>query len=196
MGLTCTVPPVLEAVTLAELKNHLRITWDTEDGPLRIFLDYAIETVQAKTWRALLTSTWRLKLDKFPADRTQRFGNDLAIYLPRPPLQSVTSIQYLDTAGDLVTFTDAEISLSEPGRIVATNGWPATKSVPDAVTITFVAGYTSAGGIPKAARAAILLAAGELYEGRENRESIGTNTVVDDLCRQCGCNDWRICDSL
>ena len=97
----------------------------------------------------------------------------LAIYLPRPPLQSVTSIVYTDSEGAHYT-VDADSYIadtaSELGSIVLSYGasWPSVTLRPTAgVEITYVAGYGDAASVPQRAKQAILLLVGHWYEQRE-----------------------------
>jgi hypothetical protein len=70
----------------------------------------------------------------------------MEIILPRGPVITVDSIQYIDGTGTPQTldptlyFVD---NMSEPCRILPAygRGWPATQWVPNAVTIKFTAGY-------------------------------------------------------
>ena len=89
--------------------------------------------------------------------------------VPVPPLQSVTSIKYLDTAGaeqTLASYTYRVDAVREPGRIALDYGkyWPSTYPVMNAVTVRFVAGYAT---VPEPIRWALLMLINELYEQRQ-----------------------------
>lgn len=125
--------------------------------------------IEAWEWRAHITQTWQLVLDRFPP---LRCGRDWTIYVPRPPLQSVSSITYLDNEGDQQTLASSKYrvdSSSRVGRITPAYGesWPATRPVTGAVTITFVAGYGDAAtDVPEETRQAILILAGQMWVQR------------------------------
>jgi len=101
--------------------------------------------------RALITQTWELTLDRFPfysADNTRS-----EILLPRPPLQSVTSITYTDIDGATQTLASANYkvdTIGEPGRVVPAYGlsWPSTRNEINAVTVRYVCGYGAAATVP------------------------------------------------
>lgn len=98
----------------------------------------------------------------------------------RPPLLTITSIAYVDTNGDSQTFSSDDYSAdldSIPGRAVLNYGesWPSTRTQPQAVTVTFTAGYGTAAAVPEEYKAAIKLLAAHLYE---NREPHITGTIV------------------
>lgn len=139
-----------------------------EDTYLENLLTTAREQVEEETWRALITQTWTLKLDEFP--------DCGEILLPRPPCQSVTSISYQDTANVTQTLAASQYTVitdDEPGRIVEAYNvdWPDTYDVPNAVTITYVAGYGLANAVPKRLKHAIMMLAAHWYE---NREAVGS----------------------
>ena len=162
---TLVTPPAVEPVTLEELKSHLYVDHDADDALLALYAQAARVAVEAECWRAILTQTWDLFLPAWPADGV--------IVLPRPPLQSVTSITYRD--GDNVTTTLAAATYevdtaSEPGRVVMAVGqsWPsATLAASNPIRVRFVAGWADAASVPGMIKAAILLQAGELYVQRE-----------------------------
>lgn len=173
--------PALEPVSLDEAKRHCRIIGDDEDDDLSRLITAAREVVEAgESWsleRALITQTLRVTLDGFPCD-------DTPIQLPRPPLLTVSSITYYDTANVSTTHTASLYTTelnNDPGRVMPIGGqiWPTTYDRPGAVTITYTAGYgATAASVPAAIRQAILLIVGDLYA---NRESFVTGTIVNVL---------------
>lgn len=124
--------------------------------------------------RALMPQTWEEQIDAFPADPAA-----LGIELALPPLQSVTSIKYLDT--DLVEQTlsaalYAVDTTREPGMVVPGEaGWPTTGVAINAVKIRFVAGYADAAAVPGEIKGAIVAV------GAHWLESLGVTEDVRDL---------------
>jgi hypothetical protein len=59
--------------------------------------------------------------------------------------------------------------------------WPSTYVRPDAVTVTYVAGWTAAASVPACLRAWCLQAVATLYE---NREQTITGTIAAELPRE------------
>jgi len=97
------------------------------------------------------------------------------IDLPRPPLQSVESIKYLDTAGSEQTMPPdsyvIDASSDEIGRIALawTQYWPITRCSINSVLIRFMAGYGDAPeDVPQTIRQGILIEISNLYENRED----------------------------
>lgn len=162
MSSTLITAPAAEPLSLVEAKSHLRADGTDEDALISSLIAAAREQVQTVTRRALVTQTWSLKLDSFPA----------LIEVPRPPLITVASITYVDVGGDTQTLAASRYTVdadSEPGRIVPVYGdaWPATRSVPNAVTVQFDAGYGAAADVPQPIKQAMLLLIGHWYEHRE-----------------------------
>jgi uncharacterized phiE125 gp8 family phage protein len=95
--------------------------------------------------------------------------------LPKPPLQSVTSIQYYDIDDNPAVTVDSSTYLvdadSWPGRIYLRDGqsWPSvTLREIGGVVIQFVAGYGDADDVPAPIRQAMQLILSDWYENREN----------------------------
>lgn len=163
LSLRQTVAPTQEPLTIEELREHLRIDTTDEDALLLLYAQAAREQVERTTRRQLLTATYQLLLDGFSSCR---------VLLPRAPLQSVTSVAYLDTAGasqTLATSVYGVDTASEPGRLYLKSAqtWPSTLSQPQAVTVTYKAGWLTRGEVPGMLKAAMLLIVGHLYEHRE-----------------------------
>jgi uncharacterized phiE125 gp8 family phage protein len=141
----------------------------TQDSTLAAALKDAREWAESVTGRQLLQADWKLTLDRWPCG---------PIELPMPPLQSVTSIEYLDTAGTLQTLDADTYVVTAPsgprcraGSISLAYGqcWPFALCQADAIRITFRAGYGStAASVPGPIVRAIRLAIGTFYEQREN----------------------------
>lgn len=168
-GPGCVVRPTLEPISLAELKTHLRVDDDDDDELLSAIIQASREYVEVITRRALLTQTWDLCLQEWPADDF--------IKLPYGKLQSVTSVKWKDTDGTETTLTVTTDYLVETngdgiGRVVLPYGvsWPSGTLYPsNPITIRYVCGWTSASLIPASIKAACKLIAADLYQNREGQ---------------------------
>ncbi len=152
----------------------------TADPELVSWITAARMFCERFTHRSLITTTWELGLDGFPyyplSTQYQASVAANAVQLPQAPLQSVTSIIYVDTAGATQTWNSSNYTVDTPagptagpGSIVP--GWsvfyPVTRTVPNAVTIRFVAGYGSAGAVPAPIKSAMKLLIGLWHANRE-----------------------------
>jgi uncharacterized phiE125 gp8 family phage protein len=158
------------------MKAHLRIDNNASDGPLTSLIVAARNVIEEKLERSLITQTWRLTLDRFPDGEFNRetgLWEQGRITVPRPRLQTVSSITYVDTDGTTQTLDPTLYSTDpngEPGRISPAFDqlWPTTRDQMNAVTITYTAGYgTTAAYVPVPILLAIKLLVGHWYENRE-----------------------------
>jgi len=168
-GPGCVVKPIIEPLSLAEIKSHLRVDDTSDDEMLSTIIQVAREQVEDITRRALLTSTWDFVLQEWPIENY--------IKLPYGNLQSVTSVKWKDTDGvetTLVAGTDylVETNGENIGRVVLPYGesWPSDTLYPsNPITIRFVCGWTAASLIPAKIKAACKLIAGDIYQNREGK---------------------------
>lgn len=157
--------PSVEVISLADFKLHERIDGTDSDAKIADLLYAARRYAEDWTARAFMSQTWRVSYDFFP----------LSIELPRPPLQSVTHIKYIDQAGVLQTLDPSLYQVNSwrvPGRIVPAVGrdWPQTLAgAENAVQVTYRAGYgDNPADVPPQLRQAILLLASHWFEQRED----------------------------
>ena len=138
--------PAAEPVTASECKLDARVDGATEDSLFTSWIAAARQQVEAAARRALITRTLELTLDEWPADGV--------ILLPFPPLASVTSIKYVDSAHGEHTLDPAAyvaVTEHEPGFVMpaATGAWPGGLRARAAVRVRFVAGYgATAAAVP------------------------------------------------
>ena len=179
---TLVTAPALRSLDWeADVKPALRLSDDTEKGWIESLLVPAAEGwAETATGRSLITQTWMLRLPCFPA-------NGARIILPYPPLQSVSSVSYVDPNGDTQTWATAlwETETPAPAGERAAHGhvWPAygqayptTRIHPNSVSITFIAGYgDDYEDIPAGLRQAMLMVIADKFIHRETTiEGIGT----------------------
>lgn len=157
--------PAVEPVTVTEAKAHLRVDFADDDTYIETLITAARMWVEEFTRRALVTQTWELVGDGWPA------GDRIALPLGR--LQSVTSITGTDEDGTATVVSSSSYVVDangEPGRVVlkSSSAWPSTTVKPGGFAVRFVAGYGLAAAVPGPVKAAILLLVGHLYENRED----------------------------
>lgn len=168
-SLVRTTPPAQLPVSMQELRDHLSLADDEQhyDQQIRRLAAAAVEAVEAETGRQLLTATWRLTLDVLPYGQRP-------IIVPRPPLQSVSSITI-----DGAAYTSHTVDTGFPGRILPpSTGWPNVDADYNGVVITFVCGETTTATVPEACKHAILLLVGNWFR---NREAVLTGTIATEL---------------
>lgn len=170
---TLVTPPVLKPVTLAQAKKHCEVPIDdtVHDDQLEMLIDAATSQFENDCDICLLTQTQRVYMEYWCNDE---------IYLPKRPVQSVTTIKYYDDSNIQQTLSTSIYSLNAPERAVQLSFdqvWPSVATDKwDAIEITYVCGYTSASAVPASARHAVLLLVG--YYFGQNR---GDNDRPNDM---------------
>jgi uncharacterized phiE125 gp8 family phage protein len=168
------VAPTVDELDLEFVRDqHLRgVNGSAEDPYIERLMRTSNQMAHRVTRRSLQTQTWTLTLERFP---------DGDIVLPRPPLQSVTSIAYIDTSGvtqtldggspELFQVLAPQGALAARGRVrpVMGESWPETHATAlGAVVVTFVAGYPTVDDIPEDITHGRLLVIGELFKQRSD----------------------------
>jgi len=165
---TVVTKPSVLPVTLDQVKDRLRIDTDADDALLIGLIKGAIARIDgpAGIGYALMEQTWRLSLDEFPGNYNG------TIVLPGAPVKSVTSVNYVDSAGANQTVATADWRLdirTEPVRLEPEYGtaWPGTRDINGAVWVDYVLGEANAEDVPDDLTDAICLLVGHRYENRE-----------------------------
>lgn len=151
-----TSDPATEPISLQSLKDAVRIRVCDFDEELSRLLTAGRFEVEKRTQRRLVTQTVTLYADCFPDSRV--------LELRMPPVQSVSSVKYLDTEGDEQTLSSANydvdvVSDNSPARIMLKDGfsWPSVDDdSPNAVYVEFIAGYGAIAAVEARAKLAVV----------------------------------------
>lgn len=164
MNLTIIHEPPFEPVTLLDVYRVLRVdpTGSPAEHPLDDDFTRNIVTarrqVEAYTRRSLIRQTLRLSCAGFPttcqgsylASRTSNIPT--RVHLLRPPLQYVQRVEYFDADNALQLVDSASYYTTDDKlpelRFVSSFVAPATYDRPDALRVTYVAGYEGEGSPP------------------------------------------------
>jgi uncharacterized phiE125 gp8 family phage protein len=144
-----------------------------EDTCLTTLIKTARQICEDHQRRSYINRTYKYYLDEFPCSSEQE------IVLPNPPVSSITTIKYTNTDGTQYTWSSSEYQIDSYGftcRLKPKYGyeWPSdTLQEMSGVEITYVAGYgATASTVPEKIRHAIMILCGELYENREDSDSV------------------------
>lgn len=176
MSLTLITEPECEPITLAEAKLRCRVDLTDDDDDIESLIVTAREEAENRTKRQCVAATYELVLDGFPE-------SDGPIELPKPPLQDVESIIYIDENGVEQTLGSGLYEVdtdSLVGRVYPSYEqiWPTTREQPNAVRIRYVTGWPTTQASPPAATTPksicnwIKIRVEELYNGEEHRETL------------------------
>lgn len=171
MSYKLTTAPAFEPLTLQETKDHLRVDHNDEDALISELIKSARQYVEGLTRRPLITQSWTYYADDFDYDIELKAN-----------LQSVTSINYIDTDGNSQLLDAANYSVdtvADVGVVYPAYGlaWPYARCVNNSVAIEFIAGYGVADDVPAPIKQAMLLLIGHFYQ---NRESVMVGVSVTD----------------
>jgi uncharacterized phiE125 gp8 family phage protein len=170
-------PPTVEPITTAEAKAHLRVSVSSQDTYIDTLIGTARRDIEEALGRSLILQTRKLVIPCFQR-RT---------YLPYGPVQSVSSVKYLDQAGveqTVATTTYDFIQSAEGASYVdlAWNAvWPTAREVANAVRFEYVCGYAGTGspvdlrgGVPAPIKHALKMLIQAYYDDAkaEDREAV------------------------
>lgn len=183
-------PPAIEPISLVDAKSHLRVTDNSEDTLISLFIKSARESAEHRTGRSLINQTLEVAFDYF-AD---------AIELPIANVSSIVSIKYLDASGIEITLNPLTYFLdnhSITNWILPAYGYtyPITLATANNVKVQFIAGYgATADSVPANVTTWMLLAIGSMYANRESVSSGQTYELPQSFCDGLldSVRTWRI----
>lgn len=186
MSLELVTPPTVEPVTVDEVRRQLRLDHDEEDVLIGQKITSVRRIAEIRLRRQFITATWCLRLDCFPC---------WEINVPLPPLVTVTTLQYINTGGTTSSLTEnthfKKDVHREPGIIYPAYGqtWPSTRDEPNAVILTYTAGYGDPSDVPENIRDWIKAAAALAFDRRELAVEVALKEVgfLDSLLM---CESW------
>ena len=174
----------IEPITEAEAKRHLRLD---DDDPGVTDVPRVITAARQAVEQYLATSI----VDQRRVYHLDRFPGGLGwIRLPNGPVDSITSIAYVDADGNDQSVNEYQLATNRLDDILAPafgENWPSSRDQFNAVTITYQAGMM-AGSPPtlehEDIKQAILLTLGDFWEHRESQfvgVSVAANMTVTNL---------------
>lgn len=185
--LEMVTPPDDLALDLDEVKAHCRVEIDDDDDALEALIAAATDYVECDGSRTVVSTTFDLPVCGW-------WPGELAI--PRPPLQSVTTVKYYDAAGTLATLTAGNYQVRTPWKQPGSIVWTPSYTLPSSqsgrqwpVVIRFVAGIADPESIPKLVKQAMLLLIEHWYD---ERAAIGEPlAAADRLLALAGWGSYR-----
>lgn len=163
MNLRLITAPTVEPVAVETAKLYLRVDGTEDNALITSLIKAAREKGEELARRAFITQTWEMTLDAWP-------NGYLKLY--RPPLQSITSVKYLDNASVEHLWTDYVFDIrNEPGVLFFETIPGDALFESGAILIRYQAGFgNDESSVPEGIKNAILSLVAYWYE---NRESLG-----------------------
>lgn len=183
-------PPAIEPISLETAKSHLRVTDNSEDTLISLFIKSARESAEHRTGRSLINQTLEVAFDAF-AD---------AIEFPVGNVTSIVSIKYLNTSGIETTLNSLTYFLdnySITNWVLPAYGYtyPETLGTANNVKVQFIAGYgATTDTVPANVTTWMLLAIGAMYANREAVSNGQTYELPQSFCDGFldSARTWRI----
>lgn len=176
-----TEQPANEPVSLSDAKIHLEYTGTAKNAYITSLIKSARKICEGYAGLSFVTQTRQIKMDIFPTS---------FIIVPYGPVQSIDSFEYLNDDGSTTVLTegvDFEVDyhssmcrifpIDSEGEI---DSWPTdVRSRPQAITITYVAGYDEAVNepLPELIKQAILLQVASMFENRQDEVAGSINMM-------------------
>lgn len=153
----------------------MRVSHADEDAYITTLIGAAVSHIdgQGALGRAMITQTWAQYVPQAPG----------WVRLTMTPFQALTSVKYYDEAGALQTATLDDFEAWLDGDFVRVKPkedreWPTADVRPDAIVITYTAGFgDTAADVPAGLRHAILMLVSHWYENREAASETKLNDV-------------------
>lgn len=156
--------PAKELVSAEEAREFLRVDSTEESAEVLRMIRAATALAEHQCARSLITRTYELYVDAFAC----------VMPLRRPPVASVTALEYLDDALAWQPVAGSVYRLVQHGLapaivLLPNQAWPTTVAdVPQCVRITYVAGYGAEGeAVPEPIRSWVKALVGSMHEHRE-----------------------------
>jgi uncharacterized phiE125 gp8 family phage protein len=174
VGLALVTGPALDPISLAEAKAHCEITSADRDGLIAGYVLSARQFVENECYLRLITQTLDYTMDEdWPCSRSTYRQR---IEFPIGPVQSITSVSYVDSAGATQTLSPSDyvtrnmgtknvsgLAFIEPAYGVS---WPTVRCQSAAITVRFVAGWELS-DVPNPLMQAMRMLIGHAVENRE-----------------------------
>ena len=162
MALVVTTPPATEPVTLAEASLWMRYTGSLQDNVITALITAARLDVESWTNRTMVTTSY----DYYTENLCD------VIDIPTSTIIAVSAITYQDTADAAQTLSSTLYKLDNKSVINnifrdPLESYPEVLAQPNAVKISFTAGYGAASAVPENLKTVIKMRVSELFEHRE-----------------------------
>ena len=166
-----TVAPATEPLTSTEVKLHLKVDYTTDDDLITDLIQAAREVCEDYLNRKLITQTVQETFPCFPMEA--RNSPYAQLRLTWSPLISVSTVEYQASAGTYTELSSDNYTVADyqvPAVIMPAynSTWPTAIEYPDAVRVTYTAGYADADSVPAGIKSAMLLMIGHWYDNRQD----------------------------
>lgn len=164
--------PALEPISVADVKTYLRVSHDDDDAVIASLIAAARGQIEAMTRRGLITQSWRIVGDVWPADGKLR--------LRIGPLRTLLAVRVYDASGVAATLDPASFVLDKTTDTIAAPGWslPPPGRAQSGIELDVQLGYgPAATDVPEPLRHAIRMLTAHWYDNR-GQVAIGQSVPI------------------
>ena len=181
-------PSTLEAVTLSEAKDHLKIDSDDENTLIKLYLSAAVKRCEDYRQSAIMSAEHELYSTYFES----------CYNLQKHPVTAINSVKYYDTDNALQTVDASNYRLQDFRQpcfleFDSTFDAPGVYEREYPVVINFNAGYLSASTVPATIKLGIL---NELGDANEFRQNVLTGNGLTLVGIKDGTEGWLRADTM
>jgi len=165
MHFTRSTAATSEPMTVDEAIRTLQLAVSDDNSYIQALIQVARDVAENATGRALISSTWVGVCEQWP--------NSGRIELSVAPVSAVSSVKYYaDGASALTTVDGANYTVSTgvmPAVITLGDSfsYPSLANRPDAIQVTFTAGYANDTAVPPALKYAVRILLRHYYDNPE-----------------------------
>jgi len=161
-NLIVATPPAEYAVTRAEASLFMRYTGSLQNDVIDSLIIAAQKYCELWINRAVVSTTYEYYFDNFSTEMCLPIGNST----------SITSIYYKNQSDSYTLLSTDVYQLDNKSLINKiinkyNQEFPEIDTVPNAVKVTFVAGWANAAAVPASIKTAIKIMVAQMFEHRE-----------------------------
>lgn len=161
LPVSTVTPPAADPMLIGQVRDWLELTDNFSDAKLIGLIKAAAGYIQKQTGLRLFTQTVAMRSAGFCCP----------MRLPTGPIQSIASVQYLDSNGASQSLAgsvyEAPLEGYRPSLYLKDGqSWPATFNSPVAVTVTAIAGFGGINDQPEELRLAMMMLCAQWFDTR------------------------------
>lgn len=152
-----TSPPILQPVTLAEVKTFLGVYDNNYDANLLMLIDAMTEQAQQYIKSSILPQSWKMifQVDKLRSDKLRLFYS---------PITSITHIDVLDSDGNATALDSSDYDILGKNILHLKNGLAVNSVTMEVFYQASIA--TVAEAVPKSIKLAILASIASIFNNK------------------------------
>lgn len=176
MNLMLVNGPVVEPVTLDDMKLYLRLDGDAEDALVTAMIQAGRTTVEAATNLALLDQVWRVRLDAWPATG--------CVAPPIGPLRRIAAVRLVSRTGEASALDAAAFRADADAGIVVIPALPPAPPPGGHIEIDIGVGHgAAAADVPEALRLAVRAMVACWFDNRGETPAARGAPLLPDVVR-------------